>query len=109
MIGMDFISFIVLLIISVVVAAGLHYGAKFHVVPGTTSFLSKVVIAWIGAWLGSPVLGHWWEPLKYQEVYIVPAILGALAILVVVVDIVRTCQAVAGEAPATNTESGGES
>ena len=33
MIGMDFISFLILLIISVVVAAILHYGLKYYVTP----------------------------------------------------------------------------
>ena len=107
MIGMDFISFLVLLIISVVVAVILHCALKFYVVPGTTSFLSKVIIGWIGAWLGSPVFGHWWEPLKVCEIYIIPAILGALAILVLAVDVVRTCQsACGGEKGAGSTGAG---
>ena len=34
-------------------------------------------MGWVGGWLGSPVLGHWlW---KIQSVYLVPAILGAVA------------------------------
>jgi uncharacterized membrane protein YeaQ/YmgE (transglycosylase-associated protein family) len=91
MIGMDFISFLLLLIISVVISAILHYGLKFYVNPGVDSFCSKIVIGWVGAWLGSPVLGHWWETLKYEQVYIIPAILGCLAILVIAVDLVKTC------------------
>ena len=98
MIGMDFVSFLILLVISVVVAAILHYGLRYYIVPGTASFLSKVVIGWLGAWVGSPVFGHWWEPLNYNQVYIIPAILGALAILVLAVDGVRTCQTVYGGA-----------
>jgi uncharacterized membrane protein YeaQ/YmgE (transglycosylase-associated protein family) len=89
MIGMDFVSFLVLLVISVVVSGILHYGLKFYVTPGTESFCSKVVIGWIGAWLGSPVLGHWWPGLQYGEVYFVPAILGSLALLVVAIDLVK--------------------
>jgi uncharacterized membrane protein YeaQ/YmgE (transglycosylase-associated protein family) len=94
MIGMDFGSFLVLLIISVVVSGILHYGFKYYVRAGAVSFLSKVVIAWIGAWLGSPVFGHWWEGLNYEQVYYVPAILGSLAVLVLAVDCVKTCGAV---------------
>jgi uncharacterized membrane protein YeaQ/YmgE (transglycosylase-associated protein family) len=60
MIGMDFISFLVLLIISVVISGILHYGLQFYVNPGMDSFCSKIVVGWVGAWLGSPVLGHWW-------------------------------------------------
>ena len=59
MIGMDFISFLILLIISVVVSAILHYGLEYYVTPGFWSFCSKVVIGWLGAWIGSPVLGYW--------------------------------------------------
>ena len=105
MIGMDFVSFLVLLIISVVLAAILHYGLKFYIVPGTASFLSKVVIGWIGAWFGSPVFGHWWEPLNCNQVYIIPAILGALAILVLAVDGVKTCQSVCGGATTESTSA----
>ena len=91
MIGMDFISFLILLIISVVVSGILHFGFKYYITPGFASYLSKVVIGWIGGWLGSPVLGYWWEGLNYQEVYIVPAILGSLLILIFAVDLVKTC------------------
>jgi uncharacterized membrane protein YeaQ/YmgE (transglycosylase-associated protein family) len=94
MFGMDFGSFLVLLIISVVVSGILHYGFKFYVRSGTVSYLSKVVVGWIGAWLGSPVFGHWWEGLNYGQVYYVPAILGSLAALILVVYCVKTCDAV---------------
>lgn len=90
MIGMDFTSFLILLVIAVVVAAVLHFGLKYYVIPGLASFLSKVVLAWIGAWLGSPVFGHWWEGVNYREVYIIPAVLGALALLVLAIDVTRT-------------------
>ncbi len=92
MIGMGFDSFVTLLIISVVVSSILH--PKFYVRAGPGSFISKVIIGWIGAWLGSPVFGHWPEGLSYGEVYYVPAILGSFALLVLVVDVVKsTCGA----------------
>lgn len=100
MIGMSFASFLILLVISVVVAAILHYWIKLYIIPGLQSFLSKVAIGWIGAWLGSPVLGHWWAAGSYQEVYFVPAILGSLAIQILVVDVVRTCAEACGSQPA---------
>jgi membrane-anchored protein YejM (alkaline phosphatase superfamily) len=53
-ITMDFMSFLVLLIISIV------------------------------------VFGKWWEGLNYEEVYIVPAILGCLFLVVFAVDLVKT-------------------
>ncbi len=90
MIGMDFISFVILLVIAVAVSAGLHYGMKYYVVAGTASYVSKVVLAWIGAWLGSPVFGHWWPGLSYSEVYFVPAVLGSAALVVLMVDLCKT-------------------
>ena len=90
MVGMNFISFIVLLVISAVVSAILHFAFKFYARPGINSFLSKVVFGWAGAWLGSPVFRNWFGGVKLGEVYIIPAILGSLAILVVLVDLVKT-------------------
>jgi len=89
MIGMDFISFLILLVISVVVSGVLHFGLHYYVTPGIWSFCSKIVVGWVGAWLGSPVLGHWLPDLQYHEVYYIPAILGSLGVLVVAVDLAK--------------------
>ena len=94
MIGMDFISFLILLIISIVVSGVLHFGLKYYIIPGWGSYVSKVIIGWFGAWLGSPVLGYWWQGLNYKEVYIVPAILGSLALVVFAVDVIKTCSTI---------------
>jgi uncharacterized membrane protein YeaQ/YmgE (transglycosylase-associated protein family) len=88
--AMDFVGFVILLVISAVVAAVLHFGFKYYVTPGLASYFSKIVIGWVGAWLGSPVFGHWWEGVNYQQVYFIPAILGSLALLVLAVDVVKT-------------------
>ena len=96
MIGMDFISFLILLIISVVLSGILHFVFKYYIVPGWWSFLSKVLIGWIGAWLGSPVFGYWWQGLNYKQVYIVPAILGCLLLLICAVDCIKTCSTIKG-------------
>ena len=87
---MDFLAFLILLVIALVVAAILHFGFKLYVVQGFTSFLSKVIIAWVGARIGTPILGEWFGGVNYGDVYIIPAILGAAAILVLAVDIVNT-------------------
>jgi uncharacterized membrane protein YeaQ/YmgE (transglycosylase-associated protein family) len=89
MIGIDFVSFLILLIISVVVSAVLHFVFKMYIVAGWRSYISKVCIGWVGAWIGSPVLGYWW--FGYEQVYIIPAILSCFAILIVAVDVVKTC------------------
>lgn len=86
MIGIDFISFLILLVIAIIVAVIMHYVFKFYVISGFSSFLSKIVIAWIGAWLGSPVFGYWFKGVAYKEVYIIPAILGSFALILLIVD-----------------------
>jgi len=75
--GMNFASFLTLLIVSVVVAAVYHWILRYRFLEGIDSFLAKVAVGWVGGWLDSPVLGHWlW---KIQSVYLVPTILGAIA------------------------------
>lgn len=91
---MDFISFIILLIVSIVVSGVLHFVFKFYIISGWWSYASKVLIGWVGAWLGSPVFGHWQHGLNYKEVYVIPAILGSLSILVFAVDLIKSCATV---------------
>ena len=77
MLGMNFVSFLTLTIIGAVVAAIYHWGLRYRVAEGLDAAFGSLVVGWVGAWLGSPVLGHWlW---KYENVYIVPAVLGAIA------------------------------
>ncbi len=102
MIGMSFISFLILLVISVVVALVLHF-AGYSIRSGWDSFVNKVIIAWIGGWLGTPVLGHWPDRLDWLSysdanvtIYIIPAIIGAFALVIFAVDIARTCEEVHG-------------
>ncbi len=97
MIGMNFVSFIILLVISIVVSAVLHFVFKYYVRPGWYSFISKVIFGWIGAWLGSPVFGYWIEGVNYEKVYIIPAILGSLAFLILAIDFIKSVQAASKE------------
>lgn len=90
---MDFTSFILLLIISLIVSAILHFGLKYYVRPGTNSFISKVIFGWIGAWYGTPVFGRWFDGLNYQDVFYIPAILGSCAISIMMVDLVKSFKA----------------
>ncbi len=89
MLGMNFMSFLTLLVISVVVSAVLHFGLKYYVTADIWSFCSKVVVGWLGAWLGSPVFGYWFPDVAVDGVFVIPAILGALAMIVVAVDIAK--------------------
>lgn len=78
MIGMSFAAFLVLAVIAVVVSLIMHYVVKVKLISG---YIVELIIAWIGGWLGAPVLGHWFEPVRLDQVYIIPAILGAFAAL----------------------------
>jgi len=76
MVGMGFISFLSLTIIAAIVASVYHYGLRYRFLEGHDAFLGKLIVGWLGAWLGSPVIGHWlW---KVEGVYVVPAVLGAI-------------------------------
>ena len=79
MIGMNFVSFLTLFVISAVVSAVLHYLVKYRVAGGLDAFLGQVILGWLGGWLGSPVFGYWPETVKLGTIYIVPAVLGSLA------------------------------
>lgn len=95
MIGMNLLSFLMLLIISIVVSLVLHFPFKTSVRGGFESFVGKVVWGWLGAWLGSPVFGHWFPGFSYHEIYIIPAILGSFALLVLMVDLVKSIKGTA--------------
>jgi uncharacterized membrane protein YeaQ/YmgE (transglycosylase-associated protein family) len=75
MLAMSFGSFLVLLVVGAVVALVYHYAFRYRFLEGWDSLVGKVAIGWLGAWLGSPVLGHWLWPI--EQIYVVPAILGA--------------------------------
>ena len=76
MIGMHFAGFLTLLIISLITALIVHYAIRYRYLQGFDGFLVKWIIGWIAAWVASPVLGHWFEPVKIANVYIIPAFIG---------------------------------
>ena len=77
MIGMGFMSFVWLLIIAVVVSVVMYYALQIRLKAG---YWAQLTVSWIGAWLGSPVFGHWFESVRLEKIYIIPAILGAVAL-----------------------------
>ena len=82
MIGMSFISFLILLIISIIVSLIVFFvtGKEFRIEGCICrGLMPLIIVGWIGGWLGSPVFGYWVESIKYENVYIIPAILGSIA------------------------------
>ena len=75
MIGMSFASFLSLLILGIIAAIVRHLIVRYKMMSGFDGFMNKWIVGWIGAWLGSPVLGHWGPIVKH--VYVIPALLGA--------------------------------
>ena len=76
MLGMSLLSFLVLTLISAVVAVVYHNVLRYRFLDGNDALVGKLIVGWFGAWLGSPILGYWlW---KVDNVYVVPAILGAI-------------------------------
>ena len=76
-----FISFVILLVISVIVAAILQIGLK-RGRQGPWPFVFKVIVGYYGAWWGTTVYGQWWENLNYGDIYYIPAVLGACSLVV---------------------------
>ncbi len=79
MLRMNFGAFLVLLVAGLIAAAVIHYLIRYRFLEGLDGFLGKCIAGWVGAWLGSPVLGHWFERVKVANIYLIPAVVGAFA------------------------------
>lgn len=79
LIGMAFPSFLVLLILSAIAAAIVHWGFRYQLFKGIDGFLGQWIVAWLGAWVGPAVLGHWFDFALVSNIYVIPAFLGACA------------------------------
>ncbi len=79
LIGMPFLSFLILLITSALAAAIVHRGFRYRLFNGWEGYLGQWMVAWVGAWLGPAVLGHWFASVRLWNIYIIPAFIGGLA------------------------------
>jgi uncharacterized membrane protein YeaQ/YmgE (transglycosylase-associated protein family) len=77
MIGMNFRALLILFVAALIAAGVLHYVIRYRFLEGFDGFVAKCIAGWVGAWLGSPVLGHRFERAKLANVYLIPALLGA--------------------------------
>jgi uncharacterized membrane protein YeaQ/YmgE (transglycosylase-associated protein family) len=92
MIGMSFGPFLALLIVGVIASFVLHYVIRYRMLSGFDGFLAKWIVGWVGAWLGSPVLGHWGPRVSDQ--YIIPAFIGSFSLAFLATIVVRASMAV---------------
>lgn len=97
MVGMSLLSFLTLLVIAVVVAVLFHYVLRYRFLEGLDSFLAKIAVGWLGGWLGSPVLGYWL--FKIDSVYLIPAIVGAVAAVFLNVVLLKALAKACGARP----------
>ena len=106
MIGMNFASFLTLLVLGFIAAAVMHFAIRYRMVRGFDGFIAKWIAGWIGAWLGSPVLGHWWFTI--QNVFVIPALIGAFVGAFSVTFLVKTGVLGAVRVPKTTAAAGPE-
>jgi uncharacterized membrane protein YeaQ/YmgE (transglycosylase-associated protein family) len=77
LIGMRFLSFLILLILSAFAAIMIHSAAHYRFLGAAEGFFGKWIVSWICAWLGPSVFGHWFGSVMLWNVYIIPALIGA--------------------------------
>ncbi|TAL02429.1 MAG: hypothetical protein EPO08_07010 [Rhodospirillaceae bacterium] len=88
MLMLDFSGFLVMLMMSFFVAGVLHYGFNYYVMPGPWSFMSKVIIAFIGGAFGPMFFGHWMA--SFAGVPLMPALIGSFALVILAVDVTHS-------------------
>ncbi|MCF8001712.1 MAG: hypothetical protein K9K76_07655 [Halanaerobiales bacterium] len=85
MIGISFLEFLILLVIGIIGWLVIRYLGRKKIGTGGIGDLAMIIVGWLGAWVGSPVLGYWFEAVKIKGVYIIPALLGSLVAIILCV------------------------
>jgi uncharacterized membrane protein YeaQ/YmgE (transglycosylase-associated protein family) len=80
MVYQNFFNFLILLAVTVVVTAAKVVLGKEKPKPFDLSV--DLVFCYFGAWVGTAVFGRWFEGIAYQDISIIPALLGAISALV---------------------------
>jgi uncharacterized membrane protein YeaQ/YmgE (transglycosylase-associated protein family) len=81
----------------------LHYGVRYGRLPGLDGFLGKCIVGWVGAWLGSPVLGH--SAWRIANLYVISGIIGAFAgAFLVTASLRNACRCNAGESSGSTAD-----
>ena len=78
LVGMGFLPFLWLVIVAVVVSLLMYFLLQVRLMGGPAT---NITVGWIGAWLGSPVFGHWFNELSAHGVYFIPAVLGCAGLI----------------------------
>ncbi len=77
----QFLPWLWLAIIGAVVSLVWHFVLRIKSAGG---YWFQLIVAWIGAWLGTPIFGDWGF-LTFNGVSIIPALLGSVAAVMLVV------------------------
>lgn len=87
---MGFLAFVYLLVVGLAVALVLAYMPKLKVkLPG--GITTAIIVGYIGARFGAFIFGNW-PFLIFQDISILPAILGAIAAILLAKAAVECCK-----------------
>ncbi len=90
MVNIDFLSFVYLVVVSIVVSLVMARLPKVKIVlPGGLTV--NLIVGYLGAWLGTPVFGKW-KLCTIGTINIISAILGAIALIILANACVKCCK-----------------
>ncbi len=84
----EFLPWLWLTIIAGVITLVWYFAFR---VKSAGGFWHQLILAWLGAWLGTPVFGDW-KFLTINGVCIIPAVLGSAAAVMLVVGVEKQLQ-----------------